>query len=113
MSREEEIKARIAAATAGPWRVEGETWLEVRGTQDPIADMPGSIRDQADAALIANAPADLAYLLSENERLRAAAEQAANAFEDLLFAEDNGTHLSRARRAWDGLVLALDEGREG
>lgn len=82
MSRIEEIRARLSAATPGPWRTQradeesGEIDWEVmsgaKGT--PVArvseaDDYGLPTTRGDAALIAAAPADLAYLLAELERV--------------------------------------------
>lgn len=74
-----EITARLAAATPGPWGWHGAgcgcQFIQVQdGTEHggkvitPIAD-EGQMQD-ADAELIAAAPADLEFLLSEAARLR-------------------------------------------
>ena len=69
MSRTEEIRARLDAATPGLWEREND------GTGSTItSDTRGigqafNINWRNDADLIANAPADLAWLLDENERL--------------------------------------------
>jgi hypothetical protein len=79
------IRARLAAATPGPWRVHsrGDVAL-IDPRQWPawaVADDPDGGEDDferlvaeataADADLIAHAPTDLAALLDEVERLRA------------------------------------------
>ena len=78
MTREEEIQARLDAATPGEWkqaRFEG-------GRVDPCVEADRGrlfidvvLSDDGDeglndAAFIANAPDDLRYLLAENARLR-------------------------------------------
>ena len=87
MSRVEQIEARLAAATRGPWR-EGtlNVWQDellrcvaktergryVDGTFRPAELSDSHDQMQWDAELIAHAPADLAWLLAENKRLRGA-----------------------------------------
>jgi len=70
------IRARLQAGTPGPWERHGTLILSAmtsRGTQARIVDCEYddvSYDDNiANAALIANAPSDLAALLEENERL--------------------------------------------
>ncbi len=77
MARLDEIKARLQAATPVDWVVEergaagrGNAWAitaEGYGTLATIRCYPGN---GDDALLMAHAPADLAYLLAEIERLR-------------------------------------------
>ena len=72
------IKARLAAATPGPWRWSRvESWGHVAKLHDihflpNLASLSSTQQDQADADLIAHAPSDLAALVAEVERLRAA-----------------------------------------
>ena len=70
----EPIKARLAVATPGPWHVEPEA----TACGSFVARMPGIYIEPEhqhlapagnDAALIANAPADIAALVAEVERL--------------------------------------------
>jgi len=81
-----EIRARLAAATPGPWHVFRDSivasaWVN-RG-DDPICEVVTDANDRSpdqgdtDARLIANAPTDLADLLAEVQRLRAVDEAAA------------------------------------
>lgn len=66
------IKARLAAATPGPWR-RGDN-RDGRGSATIYARRVVVVRyvDNArDAILIANAPTDIAALIAEVERLRA------------------------------------------
>lgn len=72
------IRARLAAATSGPWRA--IPWYDLPQEVAPIAevsmvgvfsDCPVSGSPAQDADLIANAPTDLAALVTEVERLRA------------------------------------------
>src|SRR5262245_30261712 len=89
LKRLEEITARLATATPGPWRwLYGDErgsfhWLVndagvrvhsdggARGEYNPDIDVWGP-----DAALIAHAPADLAWLLAELRTALAACEEA-------------------------------------
>ena len=69
------IRARLAAATPGPWEVDecsDETTVIVAGSDLTIicSELWQGWEGTQDAALIANAPADLAALLAEVERLR-------------------------------------------
>lgn len=83
--RAEQIQARIEAATPGPWAQEDYVDIDADGSYDlahvtaPDPDEPdtavrgvalGILRE--DAGLIANAPADLAWLLAERVKLQAA-----------------------------------------
>lgn len=81
------IRERLGAATPGPWKIEHDgdvvdidhgperTWPWRVITEDEtsvIVDFTGGdIPPDEDADLIANAPADLAWLLAENARLGA------------------------------------------
>ena len=67
-----EIRARLDAATPGPWfHYPGEPWV-TNATDEPriiVATVsPRMTGDNAD--LIAHAPADIAWLLAEVERLQ-------------------------------------------
>lgn len=77
-----EIRARWAEATPGPWVRERADWQNIvcravpaRGPGRHIAGVGGSSalghNGNADAAAIAAAPEDVAWLLAEVERLRA------------------------------------------
>ena len=82
------IRARLAAATPGPWKWFGRghnrAWAlghrSGRGSAVLDGDLNGDgdacvgFNRRADATLIANAPADLAWLLEENARLTAELE---------------------------------------
>jgi hypothetical protein len=82
VSRPDEIRARLEAATPGPWEAhEGppNVWgvwkhldtadLPDGGLVDHEIAQKGDDATMADAALIAHAPGDLDYLLGEVERL--------------------------------------------
>ncbi len=86
MTREQEIEARLAAATPGPWRVvgtgtphRGRVLVEELGRAiETIAETYCGAYEghgAANADLIANAPADIRYLLDEVARLRADVER--------------------------------------
>lgn len=89
MTTTQEIRARLEAATPGPWVWErqfdspGEHWIaadnhqcvRVTARHDGVSSSSTRcVRADANAALIASAPTDLAYLLGEVERLRAGIE---------------------------------------
>lgn len=81
MTREDEILARLEAATPGEWfhfggknlnsvGRDGETDAIVHWVGFDHALVEGKAARKANARLIANAPADLRYLLDENKDLR-------------------------------------------
>jgi hypothetical protein len=81
MNRIDDIKSRLAAVVPGPWHVDPRNLCDVEVVDrdapgDPWSvctveeGLPGDEKGHAHAALIANAPADLTYLLAEVERLR-------------------------------------------
>lgn len=70
----EAIKARLAAATSEPWKLlGGGEYIYPIGVL--VTPDDGGVND-ADAALIVNAPSDLAALIAEVERLREAVKPA-------------------------------------
>ncbi len=74
--RTAEIRARLEAATdEGPWRV-AEDWPDQCSNETIVASgdyaVAGCTLNEADADLIAHAPDDIAHLLEEADRLRAA-----------------------------------------
>jgi hypothetical protein len=67
------IRARLAAATPGPWHwAHHGTWEVEAPPNQLVADCGTVGRAKADAALIAHAPADLAALLAEVDDLQSA-----------------------------------------
>lgn len=82
MTREDEIQARLEAATPGEWTVRTSEWVDggvhcksrrIEGSHhgyDFPDDTPEGALANADVALIVNAKTDLQYLLDENARLR-------------------------------------------
>ena len=82
MSEIDEIRARLEAATSGPWYVKNDTpYLSFSGVSGPsfqikvvisADDLEDCIVRQRwhDIEFIANAPADIAFLLEENERIK-------------------------------------------
>jgi len=71
MTRIDEIRARLAAATPRPWpRESGQDGWRCVGPVWVGSTRPGA---RADADLVANSPDDLAFLFAEVERLRAEA----------------------------------------
>jgi hypothetical protein len=70
-----EIKERWALATPEPWRM-GSNWRRVSSNQGLVAEIPSSAigvtQQMANATAIRNAAQDVAWLVSEVERLIAA-----------------------------------------
>ena len=83
--RLQEIRARLDAATPGPWVVkppgEGKS---SSGIRRGALDIAWSVTAREDADLIANAPADIAWLLAEVERLQRANDEPSLASNDHL-----------------------------
>ena len=83
------IRARLAAATPGPWVAETSEvtmddrslWRMRRDTQPQVPLHLSSVMSSANADLIASAPADLAALCDEVEALTARAERAESAIQ--------------------------------
>ena len=82
-----QIRARVEAATPGPWKVQTDSdddpdnywpWRVITDDETGvIVDFTGGdIPPDEDAALIANAPADLAWLTRELDAATARAERA-------------------------------------
>jgi hypothetical protein len=73
-----EVKERWAAATPEPWRM-GSNWRRVASAQGLVAEIPSSsisVSQQiANATAIRNAAQDVAWLVSEVERLLSAHAQ--------------------------------------
>lgn len=80
------IKRRLAEATPGPWRTEhkfgrptvvkGRQRLPICETNTAPLGEANFRREEANAALIAASPADIAALVAEVERLRRVIEEA-------------------------------------
>jgi hypothetical protein len=76
MERINEIKARLEAATPGPWENDHANCVGVyknEGWEFDICECESICTENANANadFIAHAPDDIAYLLAENERMRA------------------------------------------
>ena len=105
--RLDEIEARIKAATPGPWKQRDKgAWTEDGGCKiAAVVGAPQLIRPLApwgmacNAALIANAPSDLAILLR--------VARASAAYRRAL--DDRATTVEEFGRALDELRAALDE----
>ena len=79
--RLEEIRARLGNATPGPWETVptvGNAVIAPDADGGYWTDVADRIETEPDAAFIANAPADIAWLLAEVEGLR---EQVADAWD--------------------------------
>ena len=71
--RLQEIRARLDAATPGPWERWNDgmrIWSRARPDAQFGVDVADVYASHATADLIAHAPADIAWLLDEVERLR-------------------------------------------
>ena len=68
--RLQEIRARLDAATPGPWENEFGVVADANGNRHYIPNEYGDWDNPADPDFIAHAPADIAWLLDEVERLR-------------------------------------------
>ncbi len=101
----DEIKARLKAATPGPWKVDAK---ECKG-KHVVTDAPFEYRiavaneyyesGAKDASLIAHAPTDLAFLLGLVERQQRALEYA-------LMTLNDGTVMGNEARAEISAILA-------
>jgi hypothetical protein len=87
MSRIDEIRKRLDAATPGPWEIHDScSWRRIGTpgrdgnivcpTNHPVDRHPDLLAKLADLSLIANAPSDLAFLLAEVERYKKALDEA-------------------------------------
>jgi len=75
----EPLKSRLAAATPGPWEAdESRTVVRRPGSSDSSV---ANVLEASDTELIAHAPADIAALIAEVERLRAVCETAVREME--------------------------------
>jgi hypothetical protein len=131
----EPIKARLSAATPGPWKryyagidLDGEEMWYVghNGGTVTIDGVAGDIPYTPDAEFIAHAPSDIAALVAEVERLRKVAEAAAEAIDakterdglSYYGAKPEGwgdkmdANTARSRSAYVLLVAAVREWRE-
>lgn len=102
----EGIKARLEAATPGPWRYVGNTvYIDPMSTnssrQPRYWALPG---DWETAALIANAPTDLAALVAEVEAMRAELES-----QERAHAEEIARYQARLSEAHRAHAGALDK----
>lgn len=119
--REREIRERLAAATPGPWCIENEQSEDyiyvIADARAAVAEILKPFNSAAfdDAALIANAPSDLAFLLSLLDDLRGdrARLAAANAkMEDALhpFGEYASCRDAQPLRGLDDVIHAIHIG---
>ena len=91
MTHVDDIKARLAAATPGPWILSSYTsprgarhWLQV-GTQEAAGQICRAATDcLSDCSLIAHAPSDIAFLLSRVEALEAVAKIARRSAQEMM-----------------------------
>jgi len=107
----EAIKARLAAATPGPWWVdESRRGVEAQAYGYPIEIVARTGR--ADAVLIAHAPGDIAALVAEVERLREGEDGYRQGHSD--GCEDERAAVVAWLHAWGGnLAVAADSIERG
>lgn len=122
MTRYSEIAARLEAATPGEWKI-------INNSADGMDEMwcywhvvgpfqiPGK-EANADSIFVSHAPADVAYLLAEHARLRAALAAIAAAWEaidraDTPEAVNAAYHAEHAVRLREALAVieAIESGR--
>jgi hypothetical protein len=103
------IKARLAAATPGPWREGLNGGSSGITTEDEWRGMESMVH--AGRALIAHAPTDMAGLVAEVERLRAALVLAAGALGDAphLVVFTSGGVITLLDRELDDLTVAFPD----
>jgi len=82
MTRTDEIKARLDAATPRPWRAINADGAKKRTHQKVGQYLLETRVSPADISFLENAPSDIEHLLAENTRLREALEDIANARPD-------------------------------
>ena len=106
MSKLDEIRERLEAATEGPWDWCSELWqlrhMTGKYVCTEVLHAKGTLPTDNDAEFIANAPTDIAYLLAEVERLRGVVTTATIACGavDLEAAED----IDRWRDNWGEVI---------
>lgn len=127
-----EIRARVVAATPAPWRLKRqsirdriyrwEVFAPVNAGHGvrPIALLTdGFVQTDADAELIARAPADLAWAVAEVERLRAALAELVEVADlrgDSTLphpADDPKPWTARMQTAWDEARKAGEDAVDG
>lgn len=97
MSRLNEIRQRLEKATPGPWTIKHRQNVitsDGRGATTASGLDGDNERNEANASLIANAPADLAYLLERVTALQDDLEEALNC------AKAGFIHPDDLRRLW-------------
>ena len=116
MSRVDEIRARLAAATPGPWKhTPGVAFKHYVHSLDEREEFGFSLqvmhwrdgescRAEENAELIAHVPEYLAYLLGENERLRELLTEIATS----TAGDDEPGDRSPRRAGWEVVQLARD-----
>lgn len=112
--REAAIRARLEAATQLPWKVyQGDVIWYTHEDYERVCDGASA----GDAALIANAPDDLRYLLTALSEARAAlaAAEAVTAWSATYWnvAWDKGCRIVRQRVTTEGVPQALAEFEDG
>ena len=108
MSRLDDIEARLKAATPGPWTDDAEECVVfTAGGAEEIADIYSGERSAENAALIANAPTDIEWLL----KVARAAERMSEASKPVQMSEGTDglmTHHNEYRDALAAMRAALD-----
>jgi len=68
----EDIRARLEAATPGPWAYDGHGWVE--NLSDDMSQIVARVEQAETGAFISNAPTDMARLLAALDAVTALAD---------------------------------------
>lgn len=84
MERIHQIKARLAAATPGPWEWYcPRLYYKIMSGDNYVMEATEGVRSGNDAEFIANAPTDIEFLLAEVDRLQKALNTADDSLREL------------------------------
>ena len=109
--RTEEIRARLSAATPGPWEGDALEGYIVSRSGD-VATV--TMWSDPDASLMIHAPADLAYLLGRIDALEADSDRTHRKIRDLAdIAVEATVEYHRLRAVADAARPILDDLRDG
>ena len=113
MTKTEQIRKRLEAATPAPWFVkETAVTVTIKKKRDNIVSMPKKcgwkMREQTnkDADFIAHAPEDIAYLLQQVEKLKEALEFFTKNYESIL---EDGSGFPAGLCDFTSVFIRLDD----